>query len=162
MSMKMWLVVLALVLGWIVSYVALCTNKPPERDPQTEKLLAYASVYSGRPVPDGEHPTVVYMAPEQMALLMCGSKTAVCPVEGVYFGGKYVFVQTNLEPAHRRSIIVHELTHWLQRRVKAAAPDSCQRSAAAEREAYTVQNHYIHDVEKQTEFFYPPVLVCGR
>lgn len=131
--------------------------------PEGQQLLDYAAKFSGYTVPKGVVPRVVYLTDRQIAGLVCGAPDAECAVEGVYFGGPNVYVQAGLEDAHRRSVIVHEFVHWLQRQSgRFSAERTCLSQQLEEREAYAAQNKYLKEVEHSTDFSYPPVAVCGK
>ena len=130
--------------------------------PEGRDMLHYASVYSGRPVPIGQAPRIIYLTRESLAGMVCGAPDAECAIEGVYFGGSNVYVLLGLDDMHRRSVIVHEFVHWLQRRTDTPLKArTCLDIQQEEREAYNAQNRYLKDVEHSDDFSYPPVAVCG-
>lgn len=154
----MWALAIIVGLAYGVAHVVR-VQTPMPMAPEMQQLLNHAVKFSGRPLPLRDRPEVVFVSPSQMGLLMCGNTDPDCPVEGVYFGGNKVFVITGLKDVQRRSIIVHEFVHWLQRQQNGKS-NSCLVTAKQEAEAYRVQNRYLKTVEGNTNYVYPPLVVC--
>lgn len=150
------------VIGLVIGMAHTGVITPP-MDPEAASLLRYAEQYSGYHRKAGHQPDVVYLSRGQLSNLMCGHPEAECAVEGVYFGGQHIYVLAGMAEPHRRSVIVHEFVHWLQR-LSGQFPlkATCMSLQRQEREAYDTQNRYLKEVEHSTDFGYPPVAVCGK
>jgi hypothetical protein len=75
-----------------------------------------------------------------------------CPVVGMYADDDQIYVDA--EVANKSglgfdedSVVIHELTHWLQHHAGKAGFE-CPRIEEREREAYHIQNIYIHAIER--------------
>ena len=70
-----------------------------------------------------------------------------CPVKAWHMPGEGIFLDDSLAPESNlvdRSILLHELVHFLQEiDGKGAAADECGRWLEREREAYELQNQYL-------------------
>ncbi len=106
-------------------------------------LLSWASHLSGYPIP-AEPPELRFEEHAFFVENVCGGKE--CNVVGWYNDADIVYI----DERHREfgggfaaSLVVHELTHYLQHHSGKFASLSCEDSVAREREAYYVQNRYI-------------------
>ncbi len=107
------------------------------------RLLGTASVLGGYPLPD-QPPTVTVLPQYELAAMTCGEG---CPVKGAFIPGKGVFVIAALaidtSPSDR-SVLLHELVHYLQDlNQRYAAESACDRFRDRELEAYHVQDDYL-------------------
>lgn len=70
-----------------------------------------------------------------------------CEIRGWYAGGSTIYLDDRLDPEANkwdRSIVVHELVHYLQEQDGAfGAVPTCQRWLEREEEAYTVQQQWL-------------------
>lgn len=88
-----------------------------------------------------------------------------CGVMGVTLpnGPKHIFLHASLiaDPIHRRDVLVHELTHWLQF-TSGWAWDmhSCTDREAHEIEAYAVQYVFLTTIQKRAQDFRVPDFQC--
>ncbi len=106
-------------------------------------LLSWASHLSGYPVP-AELPEVRFEEHAFFVSNVCGGKE--CNVVGWYNDEDVVYIDQRHQDMTRSfaaSLLVHELTHYLQHKSGKYESLSCEDSVAREREAYYVQNRYI-------------------
>jgi hypothetical protein len=70
-----------------------------------------------------------------------------CPVKAWHMPGEGIFMDDRLSPETdlvHRSILLHELVHYLQDiNGQGASMDECDRWLSREREAYRLQNQYL-------------------
>ena len=70
-----------------------------------------------------------------------------CDIRGWYAGGGTIYLDDHLDPANNlwdRSIVVHEMVHYLQDRAGAfGAVPTCRRWIEREEEAYAVQRRWL-------------------
>ena len=124
-------------------------------------LLSWASHLSGYPVPD-DPPDVRFEPHAFFVEHACGGNE--CNVVGWYNDESIVYI----DERHRRpesgfaaSLIVHELTHFLQHRSGQFDSTSCEDSVAREREAYDVQNRYIIEALASFNTIRPAATRCA-
>jgi hypothetical protein len=112
----------------------------------------YAAIFliSGYPVPS-TMPRVVTMPKHTLQQLICDKP---CQVRAVYYPPLGVLLDETLNlqnSEYDRSILLHELVHHAQEkagRFETHAGD-CLRRAAAEDEAYQIQNRYLASKGKE-------------
>jgi hypothetical protein len=107
------------------------------------RLLGTASVLGGYPLPD-QPPRVTVVPQTELASMTCG---VGCLVKGAFIPGQGVFVVAELaidtSPSDR-SVLLHELVHYLQDvNQRYAAETPCDRFRDRELEAYHVQDEYL-------------------
>ncbi len=109
------------------------------------ELLVVVQVMTGYPAP-AQPPTVTFLAAEELQERACGRP---CAVLGWYEHGSSIFLDDRLDPENdfrAQAILVHELVHYLQEKNGAfGVPQTCERWAAREREAYTVQFRWMRE-----------------
>jgi hypothetical protein len=82
-----------------------------------------------------------------------------CNVTAAYIPHDGIYLAENLDPEHQavdRSILLHELVHYLQQgHPKFAHLAGCERERAKEQEAYDIQNAYLSalDVGRRAVFY---------
>jgi len=115
-----------------------------------ELIRLVASIYASMPsisdyqTPD-ELPEVHVLPKAVLQDLVCGG---ACHIRAIYHPDFGLLVDETLEAAgnlYDRSIVFHELVHHAQH-INARFTEmhtSCERRAAAEREAYSLQNRYL-------------------
>lgn len=108
-------------------------------------LLTAISGYTGYAIP-GEPPHIVPLSHDALAERVCGRP---CPVFGFTLPGGEILIDEALQiganPA-ATSILVHELTHFLQlHSVAQPGPIDCAAWNAREREAFDVQVRWLRD-----------------
>jgi hypothetical protein len=89
----------------------------------------------------------------------CNVSAAYSPREGIYLA-------ENLDPVHEpmdRSVLLHELVHYLQQgHPKFAHMTGCERERAKEQEANDIQNAYLAMINAaQRAVFYDGEFDCG-
>ena len=93
---------------------------------------------------------------------VCGGHE--CRVVGWYNDADVVYIDQqyrNDEGEFASSLLVHELTHFLQHKSGAFESLSCDDSIAREREAYRVQNDYIIEAVASINMIYPSPTTCN-
>lgn len=107
------------------------------------ELMVATSALSGYPAP-AENPTVALVAHEQLEQQACGHP---CRVLGWSPPGSIVYLDNQLDldaNLFAQSILVHELTHYLQQESgKYGQHVSCREWIEREREAYLVQYRWL-------------------
>jgi hypothetical protein len=107
-----------------------------------EKLLGTAIVLGGFNV-HPQVPPVTVVPQAELANRACGQP---CPVRGAYIAGEGIYLIDTLkidDPADR-SVLLHELVHYLQDvSGRYAQLSPCDSYAAREREAYAAQDDYL-------------------
>lgn len=124
-------------------------------------LLSWASHLSGYPVPDNP-PAVRFETHEFFVENACGGVD--CNVVGWYDDKDVVYIDVRyreLDSDFANSLVVHELTHFLQHRSGNFDSLSCEDSVAREREAYSVQNRYIIEALASINTIMPGQTVCS-
>ena len=112
-------------------------------EPLLRSLFAAISMLSDYEAPEALPP--VFQVPQ----LMIEAKVCdePCNVSAAYVPREGVFLAENLDPVHQpvdRSVLLHELVHYLQQRHhKFAHMTGCERERAKEQEAYAIQNAYL-------------------
>lgn len=105
-------------------------------------LLSWAAHLSGYPMPE-EVPEIRFEEHDFFVENVCGGKE--CNVVGWYNDADIVYIDSqyrDVEKAFASSLVVHELTHYLQHKSGAFNSTSCEDSVTREREAYDVQNRF--------------------
>lgn len=107
------------------------------------ELIVAASALAGYPAP-AANPTVVLVTHEQLEQQACGHP---CRVFGWSPPGSIVYLDNRLDLAadlFAQSILVHELTHYLQQESgKYGQHVTCREWIEREREAYLVQYRWL-------------------
>jgi len=79
-----------------------------------------------------------------------------CPVKAWHMPGEGIFMDDRLSPETdlvHRSILLHELVHYLQEiNGEGASMDECDRWLYREREAYRLQNQYLGLIGNSTSY----------
>lgn len=117
---------------------------------------------SGYSMPNVPPPTLVELTHAQMIHEGCNDDRQHCNVYGFYKDDELVKTDAFLikhDGLSYDSVVVHELTHWLQQH-HGKGGFSCKRVGEREREAYAVQNEYMHEVEHNWSFLKPPAWDC--
>ena len=106
-------------------------------------LLVAVQLLSGYGAPAAA-PEVKFVAPERLQEMACGQP---CAVFGWSPPGRVIFLDRRLDPASdvmAKSILVHELVHFLQREASASGgPANCADWLEWEREAFDVQIKWL-------------------
>jgi hypothetical protein len=108
------------------------------------QLYTVIHLVSGYPVPE-TMPRVVAMPKHTLQQLICDKP---CQIRAVYYPPLGVLLDDSMNlvgSEYDRSILLHELVHHAQEiggRFE-TQPSECHRCAAAEDEAYQIQNRYL-------------------
>jgi hypothetical protein len=107
------------------------------------KLLVSIRIISGYDEP-ATQPVVTPLPQQVIATRFCGRP---CAVRAYYVSGRGIFIDDSLDvenEAYDRSILLHELVHYVQD-VNGAFAElrSCDRLPKREREAYWIQDEYL-------------------
>jgi len=108
-----------------------------------ERLLATATVLGGYP-PAAPSPPVTVIAQSELSARVCGG---ACAVRGAFIPGQGLFIINALETEaspQDRSVLLHELVHYLQElNGRYANESACDRFRDRELEAYRLQDEYL-------------------
>ena len=106
-------------------------------------LLAFVAQHSGYDAPD-KCPSVESASQEVLQQYVCPDQD--CPVSGIYVYGQQKLLvdnSTDLNGIYTRSVIVHELVHYLQDSNGEAMDKGCAAHMLRERVAFFVQEKYL-------------------
>jgi hypothetical protein len=109
-------------------------------------LMGWAVHLSGYPEPE-QMPRLEYRVHEFFVNEVCGQRE--CRVVGWYNDSGIVYVDERLKESasgFAKSLVVHELVHYLQHQSGKYDTYSCQDSLQREREAYSIQNDFLLQV----------------
>jgi len=114
-------------------------------------LLKYAIVISGYSMPyDVPLPTLVEFSHVQMVHNTCPKHKHCKTVYGYYRDDEIIYVDPSQIQKEQfvteDSVVVHELTHWLQQH-HGHGGFSCEQVGFREREAYRVQQVFVEQYE---------------
>ena len=124
-------------------------------------LLSWAVQLSGYPAPE-KAPEVEYRPHSFFVQRVCGGKQ--CNAVGWYNDQDIVYIDEKYaegEDGFATSLIVHELTHYLQHHSGRFDSLSCTDSLAREREAYRVQNDYLLQAKASIDLVRPAPTACN-
>lgn len=115
----------------------------PELSQLTAELLVVVQLLAGYP----QMLAVPTVEPVPNARLVEMACERPCNVQGWYPGGDTIYLDERLDPVGdlwARSILVHELVHYLQEQDGAfGRVPSCRRWLEREGEAYEIQNRWL-------------------
>lgn len=107
------------------------------------KLIVTACLLGGFPHPD-KSPEVTMLHQNDLAVLVCGG---ACPVHGAYVSWRGIMLSDTLdfdESPIDRSILLHEVVHYLQDiNGMFADEEPCDRYRLRELQAYDIQDRYL-------------------
>jgi hypothetical protein len=117
-----------------------------------DSLLSSITRMSDYPKP-GTTPPVTKVSRAEIERTICSGP---CPVKAWHMPGEGIFMDDRLSPETdlvHRSILLHELVHYLQEINGAGASmDECDRWLYREREAYRLQNQYLGLIGNSTSY----------
>lgn len=125
--------------------ISFATERDAVSDPHArdiEQLLNWAVHLSQYPKPE-KHPTVKPVSHDFLVFNACNAKE--CNVVGWYNDQEIIYIDQKLMPLDTlmdRSVMVHELVHYLQHH-SGQFTASCSDQLAREREAYEIQRQYF-------------------
>lgn len=110
-------------------------------------LLSWTVSLSDYPHP-GEVPALVYK-PHQFFIDTACAGNEKCKAVAWYNNAKTIFLDERLKgntDANTRSVVVHELAHYLQDLSGEFENMDCELHAKREREAYSIQRQYLNKI----------------
>ena len=124
-------------------------------------LVSWTSHLSGHPMPD--QPPIVGFEPHSFfAEHVCGGRE--CDAVGWYNDQRVIYIDEKYrddDGGFPSSLLVHELTDYLQHQSANFDSHSCEDSLAREREAYHVQNSYILQGQASFALIRPAPTSCN-
>lgn len=119
-------------------------------------LLLIASQLSGLPIPEGAQLPAVYIEDDaQLQRDYCGGESNCIDVYGYYRKPiNEIRVSNNPLPFSTDAVLVHELTHWLERKNGLNQGDN--ETCLDEAFAYNIENRYIIEIERSIIKAVPP------
>jgi hypothetical protein len=131
-----------------------------------KSLMMWTILLTGYADPGG-YPDINYVPAAQLNHMICPSAPKGCGILGVYHNGKiYLDEEQDLsESIYARSILVHEITHWLQdlnNDYNSFGRLACEQANQREVEAYGVQNAYLRQAEKSGIMVRNQAPMCTR
>lgn len=118
-------------------------------------LLSWAASLSGYPYPDTT-PPVEYRDRAFFVAHACGGAEP-CRVAAWYDAGIIYLDEslTDMEDPIVRSVVVHELVHYLQDRSGKFPVKSCESDLKREQEAYSIQRTYLNRIAGRFASLWP-------
>ena len=110
-------------------------------------LLSWTVNLSSYPHP-GEAPEILYKPHQFFVDIACGGNEK-CDAVAWYNDADIIFLDDRLQgytDANTRSVVVHELVHYLQDISGAYEEMDCNLHVKREREAYSVQRKYLNKI----------------
>jgi hypothetical protein len=108
-------------------------------------LLAWIQLSTGYDLPAAS-PEIEFVSHQHLVDVLCGGTE--CSVVGMYLRGDTIYLDDRLDvvkDVHHRSILVHELVHYVQTQSGKFAGLDCDDWLAQEREAYIVQAKWLRE-----------------
>jgi hypothetical protein len=124
-------------------------------------LLSWAASLSGYPYPESR-PAIEYRGQEFFEQNACVTAKN-CRAAAWYDNAGTIYLDTrlaNLEDPLIRSVVVHELVHYLQDLSGEFSDRSCQEQVRREQHAYAVQRAYLNRIAGQFAATYPVYAPC--
>src|SRR5262249_11909043 len=141
---------------------------PPPRRGETEMdpsllpiLLSWAVHLSNYPMPS-TLPELRFEPHAFFVQRVCAGKE--CNAVGWYNDEAIIYIDEsyrNADNSFATSLIVHELTHYLQHLSGRFDSHSCADSLRREREAYGVQNNYLLTAQGSFDIIHPAPTACN-
>ncbi len=106
------------------------------------ELLVVIATMTGYDAPE-VLPAIELLSGPSLQERLC---TRPCPVYAYYRPGRQILLDRDLDPVHNsgaRSILLHELVHYVQWSHHGRGPNDCTEWQARENEAYLVQFRYL-------------------
>jgi hypothetical protein len=107
-------------------------------------LLLVVKGYTGYAVP-AEQPGVELLPASQLQARFCGQP---CPIHAFFPPGRTIYLESGFDVFHdalSESILVHELTHWLQQENLGHPARTCREWMDREYQAYNVQYRWLRE-----------------
>ena len=139
--------ILAGVLVLATPAATLETTTQAELDVIARDLLKALGVLSRHEAPKIP-PPIVQIPQDEVSALICGKP---CGVQAAYLPERGIVMSDSLDPAHKsldRSILLHELVHYVQELEHHYASETqCRRWFLREKVAYALQNAYLMSIQ---------------
>jgi hypothetical protein len=123
-------------------------------------LLSWAVYLSGYPMPS-QPPGIAFVTHSFLVERVCAGRE--CNAVGWYNDERVLYIDEryrDAEDSFALSLVVHELTHYLQHLSGRYDSHSCVDSLTREREAYTVQNNFLITAQVSANIVYPGPTAC--
>jgi hypothetical protein len=123
-------------------------------------LMSWAVYFSDYPMPE-EMPQVEFEPHGFFVDKVCAGKE--CNAVGWYNDESIIYIDEKYrdsDASFATSLVVHELTHYLQHLSGRFDSFSCRDSLAREREAYGVQNNYLVTAQGSFDIIHPAPTAC--
>ena len=94
----------------------------------------------------------------------CGNEERNCRAVAWYDNESIIYLDQRVEDIEDpvvRSVLVHELTHYLQDLSGKYDPMKCEDQLAREREAYSIQRTYLNRIAGRVAATYPVFAPCS-
>ena len=124
-------------------------------------LLSWTVSLSNYPHP-GDAPEIVYK-PHQFFVDTACAGFEKCKAVAWYNNEKTIFLDDRIKgntDANTRSVVVHELAHYLQDLSGKYTDMDCNLHAKREREAYSIQRQYLNKIAGRFVAIYQNYLPC--
>ena len=124
-------------------------------------LLSWAVYFSDYPMPPAV-PEVRFEPHSFFVQRVCAGRE--CNAVGWYNDDLVIYIDEsyrNVDGSFATSLIVHELTHYLQHLSGRFDSHSCADSLRREREAYGVQNNYLLTAQGSFDIIHPAPTACN-
>ena len=126
-------------------------------------LLSWAAHLSGYTYPDTV-PQLTRVEHEFLVQHACAADAGHCRVVAWYDDQDTIYLDDRVEDIEDpvvRSVIVHELVHYLQDLSGKYDPVSCEDQLVREREAYSIQRTYLNRIAGRVAATYPVFAPCS-
>jgi hypothetical protein len=123
-------------------------------------LMSWAVHFSNYPMP-AQMPTLSYQPHAFFVERVCAGRE--CNAVGWYNDEHVIYIDEkyrDVDGSFPTSLIVHELTHYLQHLSGHFDSHSCADSLIREREAYGVQNNYLITAQGSIDIIHPAPTAC--
>jgi hypothetical protein len=135
-------------------------------------LLLVAASYTNMTVPADKTPTIEMVTRAELTAAMCHDGQP-CGIRAMYTPGGKIYLGNDLKPGediYDTSILLHELTHWLQHtngrnpsraeHEAAGTEPTCRHYVLLEQEAYAAQNRFLVTNGGGMRRVLPPRFIC--
>ena len=113
--------------------------------PLVAALLAWIRMTAGYEIPE-TRPEIRFVSNQYIVDTLCDGKE--CGAVAMYLREDTIYLDERLDVLHdfrHRSVLLHELVHWVQTRSGKFPGRDCETWLAQEREAYALQARWLGD-----------------